>query len=217
MSKFVYQPAASCLPKSTTRTLDCSVLAADTLSHDLELQLVPAHVGGLFNDHDAFDVDVGSSASFLQCQALIDAVRPVEAERWDNALTARPILKESFVCPIVTDVGDDVVEDDDDQFEVPGQPLQLLRVLVHELRPLDVVNRAVLLDEVLAHGVNVVNDDEFDLLLVDPGRQVDEQLVVLVDAVDVMDVNSSSNIVFSHWGILLLELGHFGTLGQEIV
>ena len=117
----------------------------------------------------------------------------------------------------MADISDDIVEDDNDQFEVPGQPLQLLRVLVHELRPLDVVNRAVLLDEVLAHGVDVVDDDEFDLLLVDPGRQVDEQLVVLVDAVDVVNVNSSSNIIFGHWGILLLELGHFGTLGQEIV
>ena len=80
-------------------------------------------------------------------------------------------------------IGDDVVEDNDDHIEVPGKSLELLRVLVDEEGSLDVVNLAILLDEVLADSVDVVDNYQLQLLLVSSGSKVQEKLIVLIDVV----------------------------------
>ena len=54
-------------------------------------------------------------------------------------------------------------------------------MLLDELRPLDEVNLPVCLDEVVAHRVNVVDDDKLDIFLLDPLGQVEKYLVVVLD------------------------------------
>lgn len=83
----------------------------------------------------------------------------------------------------MVDVGDNIVQNHDDEVEVPGEALQLLGVFLDVLGPLDVVDLPVWLDEVLADGLNVVNHDQLDLVIFDSRSQVDEDFGVLVDVV----------------------------------
>ena len=115
-------------------------------------------------------------------------------------------------------ISDNVVENDNSQIEVPGEALQLLCVSVHELGPLDVVNLPILLDEVLADGVDVVDDHEFDFLLVDASSQVDKELAVVVNAIHVRQVDALSDLSLAHWDCLLLcHLGLRRGLHQKVV
>ena len=132
-------------------------------------------------------------------------------------LSTGSVLKEALISTIVIDVSHDIVEDHDDEFEVPGQSLQLLRVPVHKLSSFDVVDCAILFDEILADRMDVVNDHKFYRLFVNPGGQVYEQLRVLIDTVHVLQVDSSSHIVFGHGSCLLLVLGDLSALSEEIV
>ena len=102
----------------------------------------------------------------------------------------------------MTHIRDDVVQDHDHQFEVPREPFQLFGVFVHKLSSLDVVHLSVLLDKVLADGVNVVNDHKFDLLFVDASCQIDEKFEILVNAVHVMHVDSIPHVVLRDGRIL---------------
>ena len=102
------------------------MLATDALRHNLKILLIAAHISR-FLDHDgAFDLRMGCRVPFLQSDSLIDAVGPVEAERWHNTLTARLVLKEALLRTVVINIGYHIVEDDDDQAEIPCESFQLL-------------------------------------------------------------------------------------------
>ena len=150
------------------------MLASDALSHDLEVYLVPPHVGRLFNDQGSLNIDIGGATALLESNSLVDAVGPHQAERGHDALPSGLVLEEALVGSVVVYVSHHVVQNDHHQVEVPGKSFQLAGVSDHELGPFDVVYLAVWLDEVLADRVDVVNHHKLDLLLLYTGCQVDE-------------------------------------------
>ena len=109
-------------------------------------------------------------------------------------MTSRSVLKEPLVRSIVIHIGDHVVQNDDDEVEVPRQSLQLLTVSVDKLGSLNVIDCAILLDEVLADRVDIVDDYESDLLLLDPSSEVNEELVVLVNAIHMCKVDAITDV-----------------------
>ena len=142
------------------------MLTTQSLRHNFKVEFVSAHVRRLFNDYSALDVYVGGATALLESNSVVDAVGPVEAEGGNDALPTILVLKETFVSTVVVHICDDVVEDNDDHIEVPSKSLELLRVLVDEEGSLDIVDLAILLDEVFTDGMDVVDDNQLQLLLI---------------------------------------------------
>ena len=65
--------------------------------------------------------------------------------------------------------------------------------------------------------MNVVDDDEFELILIDPRRQIDKHFVVLIEVVDMDHVDPVLHHSVSQWGCLLLHLSQLALLCQEVV
>ena len=61
-------------------------------------------------------------------------------------------------------------------------------MLVDEERSLNIVYLAILLDKVFTNGMDIVNYHKLQLLFVSSGRQVQEELVVLINIVSVGDL-----------------------------
>ena len=89
----------------------------------------------------------------------------------------------------------------------------------HEVRPLNVVDRAIWLDKVFAHSMNVVDHNQLDLLVIDTGWQVLEKFGVFIDVVALRELDAASSVHISDGRCLScrLILSHSSRLGQKVV
>ena len=80
-------------------------------------------------------------------------------------------------------------------------------MLLDELRSLNEVNLAICFDEVVAHAVNVIDDDQLDVFLLDPLGKVKEDLIVIFNVLAKLhdDVVSDSGLS-DHWLVLNQEI-----------
>ena len=89
-------------------------------------------------------------------------------------------------------------------------------MLQHELGALEVVDLTIWLDEVRAHFVDVIDDDEFVLLFIRTRRKIDEEPVILLNIVAVLDVDLLAHHLVRHC-LSMIDLGLLGRLSKKVV
>ena len=89
----------------------------------------------------------------------------------------------------------------------------------HEVRPLNVIDRTIWFDKVLANSMNVVDHNQLDLLVIDTGWQVLEQFGVFIDVVALSELDAASSVQISDSRCLSsrLILSHSSRLGKKVV